>query len=75
MKNLKKKLQYGVAVVTTSALPALALADESINLLDIVKTEATGLKAGVLAIGTLVIGVSVAFAMIRIGKRGSNAVG
>lgn len=74
MKNWKQKLQYGVAVVTTSALPALALADES-DLLGMVKTEIGGLKAGVLAIGGLVIGVSIAFAMIRIGKRGSNTVG
>ncbi|MDO1509887.1 MULTISPECIES: hypothetical protein [unclassified Neisseria] len=74
MKNWKQKLQYAVAVATTTALPAIAMADES-DLLGTVKTELTGLKAGVLAIGVLAVGIGIAFATIRVGKRGSNAVG
>ncbi|MDO5070549.1 MAG: hypothetical protein Q4D78_10255 [Neisseria zoodegmatis] len=74
MKNLKDKMYKGMAVATMAAMPAIALADES-NLMEIVKTEIGGLKAAVLAIGGVVVGISVAFALIRVGKRGSNAVG
>ncbi|MDO5069960.1 MAG: hypothetical protein Q4D78_07150 [Neisseria zoodegmatis] len=74
MKKLKDKMYKGMAVVTVAAMPAIALADES-NLMEIVKTEISGLKTAVLAIGALVIGISVAFALIRVGKRGSNSVG
>lgn len=74
MKKLKDKMYKGMAVATMAAMPAIALADES-NLMEIVKTEISGLKTAVLAIGALVIGISVAFALIRVGKRGSNSVG
>lgn len=74
MKYWKQKLKYGVAVVTTTALPAIAMANES-DLLGVAKTELTALKAGVLALGGVAVGIGIAFAMIRVGKRGSNAVG
>ncbi len=74
MKNLKDKMYKGMAVVTMAAMPAIALA-EDINLLDITKTEISGLKAGVLAIGAVAVGISIAFALTRIGKRGANSVG
>lgn len=74
MKNLKDKMYKGMAVVTMAVMPAIALA-EDVNLLDTIKTEISGLKAGVLAIGVVVVGISIAFALTRVGKRGANSVG
>ncbi|QNT57968.1 hypothetical protein [Neisseria musculi] len=74
MKNLKDKMYKGLAVATMAAMPAVALADDA-NLLETIKTEISGLKAGVLAIGAVVVGISIAFALVRIGKRGADSVG
>ncbi|WP_269063102.1 hypothetical protein [Neisseria cinerea] len=40
-----------------------------------ITTELGGLKAGVVAIGVIAIGIAIAFATIRVGKRGSGTVG
>lgn len=72
MKKMNQALKYGVALVTTTALPALAMAETS--LLGTVKEEIGGLKAEVLALGVLIVGISVAFAVIRVGRRGTNAI-
>ncbi|QNT58184.1 hypothetical protein [Neisseria musculi] len=74
MKNLKDKMYKAMAVATMTAMPAVALADDA-DLLGAVKTETGGLKAGVLSIGAVVVGISIAFALVRIGKRGADSVG
>lgn len=68
MKNLKTKLQYGLATVAVAAMTAPALADD---MMGAAKTELGGLKAGVLEIGAIVVGIAVAFAVVRIAKRGA----
>lgn len=70
MKNWKQKLQYGVAVVTTTALPAIVMANESID--QAAKTELGGLKTAIVAIGAVVIGLAVASVSIGIIKRAIN---
>lgn len=69
--KLKSKYYRGLAVATVAAMPVMAFAEEN-SLLTQVKTELGGLKAGVLEIGAIVVSISIAFAIIRIGKRGSN---
>ncbi|ASP18094.1 hypothetical protein CGZ77_10325 [Neisseria sp. KEM232] len=71
LKTLKTKYRHGLAVATMTVMPALAMAEEN-SLLSQVKTELGGLKSGVLEIGAIVVGIAVAFAIVRIGKRGSN---
>lgn len=71
LNKLKSKYYRGLAVATVAAMPVMAFAEEN-SLLTQVKTELGGLKAGVLEIGAIVVGISIAFAIIRIGKRGSN---
>ncbi|WP_164836710.1 hypothetical protein [Neisseria flavescens] len=44
------------------------------GILDTVKQEITGYKAEIIALGAIVVGISIAFAVIRIGKRGANQV-
>lgn len=70
MKNLKTKLQYGLATVAVAAMTAPALADT--DLMGAAKAELGGLKAGVLEIGAIVIGIAVAFAVVRVSRRGTN---
>lgn len=71
LDKMKSKYYRGLAVATMAAMPVMAFAEEN-SLLTQVKTELGGLKAGVLEIGAIVVGVAIAFAIIRIGKRGSN---
>ena len=71
--KLKNKAKYALPTASVALLSAPAMADGS--LLDTVKTEIGGLKEGVLAIGAIVVGISIAFALVRIGKRGANSVG
>ena len=70
--KLKNKAKYALATASVALLSAPAMAEGT--LLDTVKTEIGGLK-GVLAIGAIVVGISIAFALVRIGKRGANSVG
>lgn len=74
MKNLKDKMYKGMAVATMAAMPALAMAEEN-SLLSAIKTEIAGMKSEVLALGSVIIGISIAFALVRVGKRGANSVG
>lgn len=71
--TLKKKAQYALATAAVTVMAAPAMADGS--LMDTIKAELADLKAGVLAIGAVVIGIGIAFATIRVAKRGSNQVG
>lgn len=71
LDKMKSKYYRGLAVATMAVMPVMAFAEEN-SLLTQVKTELGGLKAGVLEIGGIIIGISIAFAIIRIGKRGSN---
>lgn len=73
LQNLKRKAQMALATVSIAALSAPAMAEET-NLLSAVKTELGGYKAEVLALGVVVVGIAIAFAVVRIGKRGANAV-
>lgn len=70
-QNLKKKAKYALATVSVSAMSAPVMAE---GILDTVKQEITGYKAEIIALGAIVVGISIAFAVIRIGKRGANAV-
>ncbi|HFC8465026.1 TPA: major capsid protein [Neisseria subflava] len=70
-QNLKNKAKFALATVAVSALSAPAMAD---GILDAVKTEITGYKTEIIALGAIIVGISIAFAVIRIGKRGANQV-
>lgn len=70
-QNLKNKVKYALATVAVSAMSAPVMAD---GILDAVKTEITGYKAEIIALGAIIVGISIAFAVIRIGKRGANQV-
>ncbi|WP_373700678.1 hypothetical protein [Neisseria dentiae] len=73
MKKLKDKMYKGMAVATMAVLPAVAMAEDS-SLLGTIKTEISGYKVELLALGSIILGISIAFAVIRIGKRGANSV-
>ena len=68
-QNLKNKAKYALATVAVSAMSAPVMAE---GILDTVKQEITGYKAEIIALGAIVVGISIAFAVIRIGKRGAN---
>lgn len=70
-QNLKNKAKYALATVAVSAMSAPVMAE---GILDAVKQEITGYKAEIIALGAIVVGISIAFAVIRIGKRGANQV-
>ncbi|HFC8496954.1 hypothetical protein [Neisseria sp. HMSC068C04] len=70
-QNLKNKAKYALATVAVSAMSAPVMAE---GILDTVKQEITGYKAEIIALGAIVVGISIAFAVIRIGKRGANQV-
>lgn len=70
-QNLKNKAKYALATVAISAMSAPVMAE---GILDTVKQEITGYKAEIIALGVIVVGISIAFAVIRIGKRGANQV-
>ena len=70
-QHLKNKAKYALATVAVSALSAPVMAE---GILDTVKQEITGYKAEIIALGVIVVGISIAFAVIRIGKRGANQV-
>ncbi len=74
--NICRKYGAKLAVVTAAplALAAPAMAADN-ELLNTITTELGGLKAGVVAIGVIAIGIAIAFATIRVGKRGSGTVG
>ena len=71
LQNLKNKAKYALATVAVSAMSAPVMAE---GILDTVKQEITGYKAEIIALGAIVVGISIAFAVIRIGKRGANQV-
>ena len=70
MKHLKTAA--AAASLAVLSAPAMAADNEIVNA---VTTELGGLKASVVAIGVIAIGISIAFATIRVGKRGSGSVG
>lgn len=70
-QNLKNKAKYALATVAVSAMSAPVMAE---GILDTVKQEITGYKAEIIALGAIIVGISIAFAVIRIGKRGANQV-
>ena len=70
-QNLKNKAKYALATVAVSAMSAPVMAE---GILDTVKQEITGYKAEIIALGAIVVGISIVFAVIRIGKRGANQV-
>ena len=70
-QNLKNKAKYALATVAVSAMSAPVMAE---GILDTVKQEITGYKAEIIALGAIVVSISIAFAVIRIGKRGANQV-
>uniref|UniRef100_A0AAU8B0U9 Major capsid protein n=1 Tax=Dulem virus 50 TaxID=3145761 RepID=A0AAU8B0U9_9VIRU len=72
IQNIKRKAQTALAATTVAVLSAPAMADGS--LLDTVKTEMSGIKTEVLALGSVVVGISIAFALIRLGKKGANSL-
>lgn len=71
-QNFKTKAKTALAATTVAVLSAPAMADGGI--IDTVKTEITGLKAEVIALGVIVVGIAVAFALMRVGKRGANSI-
>ena len=74
MKNWKQKLQYGVAVVTTTALPAIAMANDS-ALLTAAKNELNQAKAAVDAIGPIAIGIAVSIVVVGLIIKASRKAG
>lgn len=70
-QHLKNKAKYALATVAVSAMSVPVMAE---GILDTVKQEITGYKAEIIALGVIVVGISIAFAVIRIGKRGANQV-
>ena len=73
IQNLKGKAKAAVAATAVAVMSAPAMAEDSV--LTQVTTELSGLKAEVLALGVVVVGISIAFAVMRIGKRGANSAG
>ena len=72
--NIMKKLKNAAVAGTLALASASAMAADN-EIVNAVTTELGGLKASVVAIGVIAIGISIAFATIRVGKRGSNSVG
>lgn len=72
--KIMKHLKTAAAAASLAVLSASAMAADN-EILNAVTTELGGLKAGVVAIGVIAIGISIAFATIRVGKRGSSTVG
>lgn len=70
MKTLKN-----AAVAGTLALASASAMAADNELLNTITTELGGLKAGVVAIGVIAVGIAIGFATIRVGKRGSGTVG
>jgi hypothetical protein len=70
-QNLKNKAKYALATVAVSAMSAPVMAD---GILDSVKEEISGYKTEIIALGAVIVSISIAFAVIRIGKRGANQV-
>ena len=70
MKHLKTAA--AAASLAVLSAPAMAADNEIVNA---VTTELGGLKASVVAIGVIAIGIAIALATIRVGKRGSGTVG
>lgn len=69
--KFQNKAKYALATVAVFALSAPVMAE---GILDTVKQEITGYKAEIIALGAIVVGISTAFAVIRIGKRAANSV-
>jgi len=72
--NIMKKLKNAAVAGTLALASASAMAADN-EIVNAVTTELGGLKASVVAIGVIAIGISIAFATIRVGKRGSGSVG
>ena len=69
-----KKLKNAAVAGTLALASASAMATDN-ELLNTITTELGGLKAGVVAIGVIAVGIAIGFATIRVGKRGSGTVG
>mgnify|MGYP000160624873 CR=1 FL=1 len=72
--NIMKKLKNAAVAATLAVASASAMASDN-TILDAITTEMGGLKTAVGAIGVIAVGIGIAFATIRIGKRGANSVG
>ena len=72
--NIMKKLKNAAVAETLALASASAMATDN-ELLNTITTELGGLKAGVVAIGVIAVGIAIGFATIRVGKRGSGTVG
>lgn len=72
--NIMKKLKNAAVAGTLALASASAMAADN-EIVNAVTTELGGLKASVVAIGVIAIGISIAFTTIRVGKRGSGSVG
>ena len=72
--KIMKHLKTAAASASLAVLSATAMAADN-EIVNAVTTELGGLKASVVAIGVIAIGISIAFATIRVGKRGSGSVG
>ena len=72
--KIMKHLKTAAAAASLAVLSAPAMAADN-EIVNAVTTELGGLKASVVAIGVIAIGISIAFATIRVGKRGSGTVG
>ena len=72
--KIMKHLKTAAAAASLAVLSAPAMAADN-EIVTAVTTELGGLKASVVAIGVIAIGISIAFATIRVGKRGSGSVG
>ena len=72
--KIMKHLKTAAAAATLAVVSAPAMAADN-EILNSITTEVGGLKAGVVAVGVIAVGIAVAFATIRVGKRGSNSVG
>ena len=65
IEKLKQKAQYAAAVAVTTALPAIAMADD---ISDGAAEALGGLKAGIVAVGVVAIGLAVAVVSISVIK-------
>lgn len=72
--KIMKHLKTAAAAASLAVLSAPAMAADN-EIVNAVTTELGGLKASVVAIGVIAIGIAIAFATIRVGKRGSGTVG
>ena len=72
--KIMKHLKTAAAAASLAVLSASAMAADN-EIVNAVTTELGGLKASVVAIGVIAIGIAIAFATIRVGKRGSGTVG